>query len=125
MRFPEQEHAESGLTDTTPYRLGEFSGKKPLVELQCLPFQSVPEGQLAKHGFLVDADTHGRYFKCSFQNRIPKQDVSIESLESFCVFAAPVIVVRSPTVVYFSIRQGCSDTDDEYGAVFPGSFRKP
>ena len=90
------------------------------MELHFAPFGTAADRKLAFEGLGVDADAHARKFEGALQNRVPHDDVAVESLVTAFGRGAPVVVVRGAPVVPLSVGQFAADADQEQRAVFAG-----
>ena len=79
MPFVEEHHAETALADTATDTQGQFVIQQLLVEIELFALLLSLDLQLAQQTLLIDADTHRRQFERTAQNRIPDQDVTIQT----------------------------------------------
>ena len=118
MRLVEQHHTETALTDTTTDTQWQLVVQELLVEIEFLSIFLAFQLQLAKQALLVNTDTHGTQLEASAQYRIPDQDITIQSLLAILGYGAPVVIVRSTSIMLLSIAQLSADTLDKHGTVF-------
>lgn len=118
MRLVEQHHTETALTDTTTDTQWQLVVQELLVEIELLSIFLAFQLQLAKQALLVNTDTHRAQLEASAQNRIPDQDITIQSLLAILGYGAPVVIVRSTSIMLLSIAQLSADTLYKYGTIF-------
>ena len=115
--FTQQVHAEARLSDSTTDRAGQGPGEQLLVEIE-RPFCLLSvHFQLAFEGGFVYTDSHARYLERTVKNRIPQQQIAVQSDITLFVRGAPVVVVCGTAVVRYSVRERSSDTDDKDGSI--------
>jgi len=113
----QQNHTESALADTTTNREWQLIVKQLLVEVKLFALFLAFYLKLAQQALLVDTNTHARKLKATTQNRIPYQDIAVQSGTSVFGDGTPVVVVRSTSVVLLAVAQLSADTDHEYSSV--------
>ena len=123
MGCSEHVHAQTGLTDAAAEGLREFASQQGFVERELSAFHAPADFQLTQQGFGVNANAHRGQFVGGFQNRVPDDDVAVESDSAVGTRGRPVVVVRSAAVVNRAVRQSAADADDENRPVFLAVFR--
>ena len=117
MTFVKQYHTESALADTTTNREWQLVVQQLLVEVKFLALFLAFYLQLAQQALLVYTYTHARQLETASQHWIPDEYVAIQSFASVLSHGAPIVVVRSASVVLLAIAQLTSDTNHKYGTV--------
>ena len=77
MSFSEIIHTDTGLSNASAYRIGQFAVQQRFLEGQVGPFFASGLLQLAPERIFINADTHGRNFESHIQNRIIYNDITI------------------------------------------------
>ena len=93
MSLVEQHHAETALSDTATDTQGQFVVQQLLVEIELFALLLSLDLQLAQQTLLIDADTHRRQFERTAQNRIPDQDITVQTRTTIFGNGAPVVIV--------------------------------
>ena len=94
MSLTQQQHAETGLADTTADGKGQLTVEQHLMEWQLTPVITASLGKLLVHALGVYADTHGGYFHRAVQHVVIEQYIAVE---------LPVIIVGGASVVLFAV----------------------
>ena len=74
--------------------------------------------QLTKQTLLIYTDTHGTELEAATQNRIPDQNITIQSCLPVFSNSTPIIIVRSSAIMLLAIAQLAANTLNKYSAVF-------
>ena len=90
VRFAQEEHTKSRLTDTAADGVRQFTVEKRFVESQLGSLGASALVQLTKQCFLINTNPHGRKLEGDIQNGIVNDNVTVER---------PIVVVGSSAVV--------------------------
>ncbi len=108
-----------------PILNGKLSAEKQFMKQQVLSFLAVCDFKLPLHRFPVDANAHGGYFECGIDGRIPENYIPVQSVVPVIIKRTPVVIIRSPAVMRFTVAQLIADSDDKDSAMFFCRFPFP
>lgn len=117
MRLVEEHHAETALSNTAADREWQFAFEEALVEVKRGAIFLASELELAEKSLRIDTDAHRRELHGTVENRIPNEQIAIETEETILILGCPVIVVRSAEIMLLAIAKLATNAHDEHGAM--------
>ena len=88
------------------------------MKQQFLSVKAVAHGKLPLHRFPVDANAHGGDFKRGIYSGIPEDNIPVQPIVPVIIERTPVVIIRSPAVMRFSVAQLIADSNDKDCTVF-------
>ncbi len=117
-----QYHAQTALTDTATNAQRQLVVQELLMEVKLLSILLALQLKLTQQTLLIDTDTHRTELETATQNRIPDEDITIQSHLAVLSHGAPVIIVRSSAIMLLAIAQLASDALYKYSAILLADF---
>ena len=113
----EQYHAQTALTDTATNAQRQLVVQELLMEVKLLSILLALQLKLTQQTLLVNTDTHRTELETATQNRIPDEDITIQSHLAVLSHGAPVIIVRSSAIMLLAIAQLAANALYKYSAI--------
>lgn len=112
-----QYHAQTALADTATNAQRQLVVQELLMEVKLLSILLALQLKLTQQTLLVDTDTHRTELETATQNRIPDEDITIQSHLAVLSHGAPVIIVRSSAIMLLAIAQLAANALYKYSAI--------
>lgn len=103
VRFLEKHHAETALTDAAADGEWQLAVEQTLMEVELLAFFLALLLKLAQQSLTVNADAHGRKLEGALKDRIPDEDVAVETRTSVLSHGGLVVIVRGASVMLLAV----------------------